>query len=445
MKKRFTFNRAGLRALALPDRGRLIVYDTALRGLALGVSATGVKSFMVYRKFRGRPLKITLGTFDPDLPETRELSEGTDPLELLGNKASLNVRMARRLATAVHAKLDSGVDPTVSVRKARQELTLGELFDAYFANLESRGKKSRSQFKWIFERYLGDLPDEPKKKHGQKRSKSSGAVNWTRRLLSSVTRAEIQKMRFDLAKQIGPTTSNRVVELLRAMYFFGAKEDLYAGGNPAESLEKFKTTSRDRFLQADELPRFFKALGNESDQNMRDFFELALYTGARRGNLLSMRWDQLNFEAASWRIPETKNGEPMTVPLVAEAIEILKRRVRRAQSVEWVFPGRGQRGHLAGVGKAWRRILNRAGLGDLRIHDLRRSLGSWMAATGANMVMTQRALGHKTIAASLIYQRLAQDPVRVAMQNATTELIRLAKVENPAVVEIFENAAKASR
>src|ERR1700674_919670 len=209
MKKRFAFTRASLRNLVLPELGRINVYDAALRGLTLAVSPKGVKTFMVYRKFRGRPLKITLGAFDPDLPETREMSEGADPLELLGNKALLNVRMARKLATAVNAQLDAGVDPTVSVRKARQELTLGELFDAYFANLESRGKKSRHQFKWIFECYLGDLPDEPKKKHGQKRSKSDGAVNWTRRPLSSVTRADIQKLRFDLAKKIGPTTSNR--------------------------------------------------------------------------------------------------------------------------------------------------------------------------------------------------------------------------------------------
>jgi hypothetical protein len=77
-----------------------------------------------------------------------------------------------------------------------------------------------------------------------------------------------------------------------------------------------------------------------------------------------------------------------------------------------VFPGRGKNGHQADTGKAWRLILERAGLKELRIHDLRRSLGSRMASTGASMVMTRLVLGQKTIAASLIYQRLAQDPVR---------------------------------
>src|ERR1700730_8113034 len=150
LKKRFTFTRASLRDLPLPEYRWINVYDADLRGLALGVSPTGVKTFMVYRKFKGRPLKIILGAFDPELPERREIPEEAEPLELLGNKASLNVMMARKLTTAVNASLDSAIDPPVSIRKARKELTLGQLFEAYFANLESRGKKSCQQFRWIF-------------------------------------------------------------------------------------------------------------------------------------------------------------------------------------------------------------------------------------------------------------------------------------------------------
>jgi len=86
-----------------------------------------------------------------------------------------------------------------------------------------------------------------------------------------------------------------------------------------------------------------------------------------------------------------------------------------------------------------RLLLKQAGINNLRIHDLRRSLGSWMASTGANMVATQRALGHKTIAVSLVYQRLAQDPVRAAMQTATSELVRLA---NRASVSLSQNTAE---
>jgi integrase len=444
MKNHFTFSRSALRDMALPETNWMNVYDDAQRGLCLGVSHTGTKSFRVYRKFKGRPVKILLGNFDPSLPETREIPEGTELLGLLGNKASLNVRMARKLATAVNAQLDAGINPTISVRKARHILTLGAIFELYFCNLESEGKKSRQQFRWMFECYLGALPDEPKKKHGRKRQKSKGAVNWSQRQLNSISHEDVQKLRFDLGKNIGHTTSNRVIELLRAIYSFGIKKRLFAGENPAAAAGKFKSESRDRFLQSDELPNFFRALEDEPDLDVRDFFRLALYTGARRGNLLEMRWDQINFESPSWRIPDTKNHEPLTVPLVEEAVGILRNRASRAQSVDWVFPGRGASGHLIDVSRGWSRLLKRAGVTNLRIHDLRRSLGSWMASTGANMVMTQRALGHKTIAASLIYQRMAHNPVRVAMQNATTELTRLANAQKVPVIEISEKLRTAS-
>jgi integrase len=440
LRKRFAFSRASLVALPLPERGWVNVYDDSSRGLALGIGPTGVKSFLVYRKFKGRPVKIILGSFDPHIPETREIPAGSEPLDLLGQKPSLNVRMARKIATAVNAQLDSGVNPTVAVRKARAELTFGQLFERYCSHLQSEGKKSRQQFIWIFERYLGDLPDSPKKRNGRKRTKSEGAVNWQRRPLSEITNAQVEKLRFDLAVHIGHTTSNRVIELVRSIYAFGIKRRLHAGENPARGIGKFKSKSRERFLQSDELPKFFRSLETEPGQDIRDFFYLALYTGARRGNLLGMRWEQFNFDSAAWRIPETKSGEPLTVPLVEESLQILKRRAKHAQSVEWVFPGRGKSGHLAGVSKAWRRVLKRAGLHGLRIHDLRRSLGSWMASTGASMVMTQRALGHKTITASLIYQRLAQDPVRAAMQRAASELIR-ASQKTAEVIEITEAAS----
>jgi integrase len=420
---RFTFSRASLRDLPLPERGWVNVYDNTLRGFSLGVSPTGAKSFMVYRKFKGRPIKVILGSFDPQIPETREIPKDRNPLDLLGQSASLNVRMARKVAVAVNAQLDSGINPADAVRKNRNEITFGELFAHYCQNLESEGKKSRQQFIWMFERYLGDLPESPKKKYGLKRTKAECSVNWQRRRLSQVTNEQVEKLRFDLAKHIGNTTSNRVIELVQAIYAFAIKRRLYSGGNPAVGVGQFKLRSRDRFLQPNELSPFFQALELEPIKDISDFFKLALFTGARRENLLGMRWEQIDFDLGVWRIPETKNGESLQVPLVNEAVTVLQKRAIDSNGAAWVFPGTGKSGHLAGVSKAWGRVIRRAGLSDLRIHDLRRSLGSWMAATGANMPSTQRALGHKSIAASLIYQRLSQDHVRLAMQRATTELM----------------------
>ena len=90
---------------------------------------------------------------------------------------------------------------------------------------------------------------------------------------------------------------------------------------------------------------------------------------------------------------------------------------------EWVFPSYGKTGHLVEPKKAWNRLLDRAEISDLRIHDLRRTLGSWQAATGASLPVIGKSLGHKNQATTAIYARLDLDPVRQAVNTATAAML----------------------
>jgi integrase len=83
--------------------------------------------------------------------------------------------------------------------------------------------------------------------------------------------------------------------------------------NPAIGIRRNKEKSRDRFIQSDELPRFFQALSKEPNETIRDYVLISLLTGARRSNVCSMKWQDINFERAEWRIEETKNDTPQTV------------------------------------------------------------------------------------------------------------------------------------
>jgi len=443
--QRFSFNGAKLRGLKPPRQGRLLVYDSAVRGLTLEITANGARSFRVYRKFKGRPVKITLGRFGEDLPETRELPSGAAPIDLLGNHPALNVRMARKLAMAVMAELDAGANPAEG--HGRRGMTLGELFARYRSYLLAQGKKTTVTLAWTWERYLGELPAMPRKPRGAARSKAPGAVNWERRPVAEITPEQVAKLRLDLGEKVGRTTANRVTELLRAMYNFGAKQRLYEGRNPAQGNGKFQLASRERFLEPDEAPRFFTALSDEPDQDFADYVRLSLFTGARRGNVLRMRWDDLSLDGARWTVAGEfmKNGQPLTIPLVQEAVEILRRRSDGLKESQWVFPGGTAKGHAGPQRKKWDRLLTRAGLTDLHVHDLRRSLGSWMAASGASTVVTMRALGHRSINAALIYQRLAADPVREAMQRAVTAMEKSGRGEKGRVAEMPRKAAQEGR
>jgi integrase len=128
---------------------------------------------------------------------------------------------------------------------------------------------------------------------------------------------------------------------------------------------------------------------------------------------------------------ETKNGEHLRVHLIDTVIGILNTRLKKHRKGEWVFEGTGETGHLMEPKAGWKRILERAGIKDLRLHDLRRTLGSWQAATGSNSFMIGRSLGHKTTQSTAVYARLNLDPVRDSMEKATQAMLQsMRKIED---------------
>src|SRR4029077_2968307 len=113
----------------------------------------------------------------------------------------------------------------------------------------------------------------------------------------------------------------------------------------------FKESSRERYLTAEEMPRFLAALDKERNVDLRDFVYLALLTGVRSGDIQSAKWEQIDLERATWKIPNPKNGKAYEVALVPKVIEVLQARPRT--SAEWVFPSWGVSGHRKAPKAAW--------------------------------------------------------------------------------------------
>jgi len=278
-------------------------------------------------------------------------------------------------------------------------------------------------------------------------------VNWERRKLSSIESGEVRRLMNALKDGIGVHTANRTLELLRAVYNKVIAWKLYSGENPCHGLEKFKMKSRERFLTGEELPHFFKALSQTENKDFRDFVLLSLTTGARKANVLAIKWGDIDFDNLIWTVPGefSKNGDPLTLPLTSAAVEVLEERkaMREKQNdlkepkeelSEWVFPAvRSTSGHMENPKKHWAALLQSAGLKNLRLHDLRRSLGSWAAMSGASLAIIGRALGHKSVDATQIYARLQVDPVRAAMELATSEMLGRAGYKSKATVIKLEN------
>ena len=464
MPQRFAFSKSTLTPLPVPPKGtRATYYDDKNPKLALRITAAGARTFYVVKRAPEGMVWIKLGPF----PE-------------------MTVEQARKAADKTLGEFASGTNPAQAKREARAQMTLGAAFEDYMArHVAGKGRKSGADLRQMWERCLGAMPDEPRKKHARLRCKHPAGVNWQNRRIDTITRDDVAKLHVAVGKTT-PIVANRVVELLSAIY---GKLEAWgvAVDNPATRIEPFAEAKRDRFLQRGELPRFFAALAADPNDDFRDFIVLSLLTGARRGNVLGMRWVDVRLDDAVWRIPaaQAKAGEAIDVALVPEAVTILQ--TRRAQAADrdppspFVFAAVSATGYMTPPKKRWAALLDRieleelvarirasegafewandgkesldralvrarkladdmkidrggARLDDLRLHDLRRSLGSWQAKTGASLAIIGKTLGHRTPSATAIYARLDIDPVRASVETATSAMLVAAEVKKPAVV-----------
>jgi integrase len=397
-KTSLNFTKAAIEGLALPVSGWKYYYDTKVSGLAIGVGASGVRTFVLYRKVDRKPERIKIGRY-PDL----------------------TVDKARAMAMTLNAEISSGTNPAELKRGRRAEMTFGELFKLYYKNHSLPNKKTADEDQQKFDKYL---------------SSNKEGVNLAGRQLSTIARTDIAQLFAKISKE-HKITANRVLALVSSVFGKAVEWDLWTQINPCKGIRKHRENSRDRFLQPDELPKFFEEVLAYPNATVRDYVLISLLTGARRSNVLAMSWDELHLDRSEWRIPMTKNGTPQTVPLVAGAIDILKSRKELPECVDssYVFPGAGQSGHLVEPKKAWKIILDKAGIKDLRLHDLRRTMGSWQAGTGANLSVIGRSLNHKSTATTAIYARLWMEPVRSSMETAATAMLEAANSNVDSVAE----------
>lgn len=378
---KFNFTEARLRNLPPAPMGERISYhDANQRGLQLRVTASGAKTFYVFKRIAGHaPTRVRVGGYP-----------------------AMTVERARARAREIINEMESGDNPNAVRRAIRGEPTFGEFFRTY---LEQHAKTHKLTWAEDLQRYNQYLlhPLSNKK-------------------LSVITRQELGAIHAEITNSGHPVVANRVLALISCVFGRAIEWDVLKY-NPAKGIRKNQEVSRDRFLSEIELTRFFKALDHEPNETMRDFFLAALLTGARRSNLQEMGWDQIDLDARTWRIPVTKNGTPQTVPLVDEMVALLLHRLEACDGAGFVFPGRSKKGHVTEPKIAWARVLERAGILNLRLHDLRRTMGSYQAKNGASLIIIGRSLNHMTPSTTAIYARVNQDPVQASMQAAVTSML----------------------
>jgi len=388
MTNEINFGKRTIEALPLPGEGRARYRDTGTRFLYLDVHPSGRKTFLYVRKIQGKVKFMKIGDYPELTPvQARDMAE----------KRSQELAQGKTVET-IKAESRRGGD------------TFAETFTRYFE--EYLKKKTRL---WIESERVNNIYLKP----------------LHRMAFLAITPTDIKRLHSKLTTEKGAFMANRAIRLVRSTYNWAISEGRFMA-NPAARLKFNKEPSRKRFIEKSELPKFFQAL-DQMDIDWQDFFRLALFTGARRSNLQAAKWANIDLERKIWTIPaaEYKTGENMVINLDKTAIEILSRRLKKSKS-EFVFPSRwkkvkSQTGHLTEPKGAWKRLLEKAGLKDLRIHDLRRTLGSYENMTGANLAVIGATLGHKPgSTATAVYARQDNGTVREAHEKATAAILEAA-------------------
>ncbi|NKW71908.1 tyrosine-type recombinase/integrase [Rhodobacteraceae bacterium R_SAG10] len=379
------------------EAARYMVVDSEIPGFRLRVTPKGKKSFYFrYRVGGGRGATIR----EPKI----------------GDFGQVTPDQARQIAAEWSAEVRQGGDPGGTRQKHRGAPRMNDLFDRYLDDHARLHKKPSSveQDEMLLRKYL-------RPSLGSKR-------------VSEVVRADIINWHRSLA-QI-PYRANRGIALLSKAFnlaeAWGWRTD---GSNPCRHVKKYKEQARRRYLSQQELSRLGEALSRAEKGELEKSFSqyvvavirLLVLTGARRGEILSLRWDYVNFERACIELPDSKTGEK-DIHLSPAALQILSTLPRKEENPYVIVGGKAGK-HLVNLKDPWGIIRKAAGLDDVRLHDLRHSFASVGARAGMSLPVIGALLGHRETATTARYAHLSDDPLRAAADTIGEEIADAMRVK----------------
>lgn len=386
MKKptRFPFTKRGIEAIPYQDPespSREAEYsDSEMIGLKLRVSKNGRRFFQHRYRHLGRKRCLSLGEFP-----------------------HVSLQDARKRVSQNIALLARNIDPAEEKKQKRNDLTIAAFAEGFYLPHAVSHKKT-----WKDDQYKLDRRIIP-------------ALGKLR--LSSITVRDITGFHTKEKERNTATTANHYLVLIRRMLNLAVKWGMLEK-NPAAGMEKFKEPPhRERYLSQDELPRFLKALDEQEDRLSMAVIKLLLFTGCRKGEILSLKWSQVKLDEGRLFLPITKNGKSRSILLNAKSRQILVSLTdhRGEGGSEYVFPSRAgtRKGHIADLRKPFEKVCLAADIEGLRIHDLRHSFATIAVMGGASLYDVQKLLGHSDISMTQRYAHMVDDTLQKATDNVS--------------------------
>lgn len=376
----------------MPAEKDYFAWDSQIAGFGLRVMPSGVKTYQAQYRKGGRTRRVSLG-----------------------RHGKITVEEARRLAKDVMGQVAMGENPAEELAVTRRAPTVASLCDRFFAEHAEERCKPTTQKEY---RRALNIFIKP----------AIGSFK-----VLDVERKDIAALHHKY-RHI-PYQANRTLQVLSKMFnmaeIWGLRPD---GSNPCRHVPKYREAKRERYLSQYELQRLGQTLfeaeadGSES-AHVVAAFRLLILTGCRLREIQTLRWDYIT--DAGMELPDTKTGA-RRIPLPAAARAVLSA-LPRTVGNPFVIEGKLEDSHITDLQAPWRRIRERAGLSDVRIHDLRHTYASNAVSAGMPIQMVGRLLGHTQIQTTMRYAHLADDPVRRAAEENAARLSRSLSIDSPHV------------
>jgi integrase len=390
------------------------VADAALQGFMVRRQQSDAQVYFVRKAFRGTRHYVTIGEHGAN---------------------GWTEAKARQEAQLIIAGVLKGGNPTSERSRAKAMPTLSEWLDTFLANQRGILKPATlSNYESFARNYIA-----PRDEAGHLKPGCLGRLK-----LDHITRAEVASLHRKLAQT--PRNANHLVSFL-SVVFSEAQAAGYlpeAWANPARNIKRYSERKRERFLNEAELDRLGDALRVAEIEQDEDPYAIAairllMVTGCRRDEILSARWEWIDFQRGLLNLPDSKTGSK-SVHLSPAALEILSS-IPRVEGNPFVIVGRKQGQRFVGLRRVWVRIRTAAKLAPttlpngkvehVRLHDLRHSFASLSAAGGASLLMIGKLLGHASPATTARYAHLVDDPLKRVSDNVGKRLSAALKPAEP--------------
>ena len=367
-----------------------MLWDHAVKGFGVRVHPSGRKVYIVKYRHRGRVVKRTIGP------------HGAIPPAAARARAAEIITAARTGKDLAGRNLGER-DPAETDPAAPTVRELAERFLEEHVPVRCKPNTVHS--------YRGSIARHVLPRLGGQR-------------VSGVTRSDVAALHHEM--HTIPYAANHTLGILSAMFtvaeLWGLRPE---GSNPCRHVKRFPEAKRERFLSDEEYRRLGAVLrkaektGTEAAAAVAAI-RLLVLTGCRLSEIMTLRWEDVDLEATALRLPDSKTGAKV-VHLGGPAVAVL-RGVPRFGGNPWVIAGRRPGSRIASLHYPWSRIRKRAGLDDVRLHDLRHSFASGGLLVGEDLTMIGKLLGHSQVQTTARYAHLADDPVKAAANRISSRI-----------------------